>query len=891
MNVNFQINYRTAVGESLFVVLDGDSEHPKALQTIDGENWQGRVECEFPDKAILNYRYEIYRDGICVRHEIGSQPHRLPLTSNVEGHYRVYDYWRDVPQFEAYYTTALGGYNNVSLPQSLQASAGRMGVLRILSPALSYHQLSLALIGGCDALGQWNPARALRFREIAPNCWQLALNLDSLPEHFEYKLAAVDNNTGLIKYWEDGANRIFDKPGLDRNEILVLPEEEYYFHTLPQLKIAGSAIPVFSLRSEGSCGIGDFGDLKLYLRWAESTKQKAVQILPINDTTAMRNWEDSYPYNAISIYALHPLYTDLRQLPPLKNWEYTDTFETKRKALNQLSLMDYDQVMHLKMKYLHTSYLQDGLQVSETSDYQAYVSANKEWLYPYAAFCELSERFGTNDFTQWNEYTVYDERLPDKMANDAEVKQRMEFYFYVQYQLHVQLKAVSDFARANHILLKGDIPIGINRYSVESWTEPRYFHLDGQAGAPPDAFSELGQNWGFPTYNWEAMAADGYKWWKRRFSKMSEYFSAYRIDHILGFFRIWEIPESAVNGLLGRFSPSLPFTIEEIRSFGLQLDEDRMTRPYVDDVLLQEYFGKNAAVVRRKYFEEYSDGSLGFKAAYNTERKIETALSCLHLGKAEMLRPGLYELINNVLFIRDRDDECRFHPRIAVQKTQVFRTLDDYQQQVLNRLYNHYYYERHNEFWYQEAMRKLSDLIFCTPMLVCGEDLGMVPDCVPWVMNQLQILSLEIQRMPKLYGEEFGNVMSYPYTSVCTLGTHDMTTLRGWWKEDRNRTERFAESMLQWKGDIPEDLTAELAQKMIIQHLNAPSMLCIFAWQDWLAMDDELKNPDIDIERINVPANPRHYWRWRMHITLENLMEQTAFNDLISRLITDSGRS
>jgi len=175
------------------------------------------------------------------------------------------------------------------------------------------------------------------------------------------------------------------------------------------------------------------------------------------------------------------------------------------------------------------------------------------------------------------------------------------FYYYIQYQLHIQLLDAGNYARTKGIIFKGDIPIGISRNSVEAWIEPYYFNMNGQAGAPPDPFSAKGQNWGFPTYNWDVMEQDNYLWWQKRFRKMAEYFTAYRIDHILGFFRIWEIPSHSVHGLLGQFVPALPMGVDEIQSFGLHFQKDFMTRPFINDDILNRLFGEKAAFVQETF--------------------------------------------------------------------------------------------------------------------------------------------------------------------------------------------------------------------------------------------------------------------------------------------------
>ena len=475
-------------------------------------------------------------------------------------------------------------------------------------------------------------------------------------------------------------------------------------------------------------------------------------------------------------------------------------------------------------------------------------------------------------------------------APNSEAYHRISLYYYIQYHLHLQLSAAVTYARNNHVILKGDIPIGVNRFSVETWTEPYYFNLNGQAGAPPDDFSTKGQNWGFPTYNWGNMAKDGYLWWKLRLKHMAQYFDAYRIDHILGFFRIWEIPEDSVQGLLGQFVPSKPLSISEIENYGLPFRRDFFTRPFINDLILDKLFGKYAEEAKKTYLQETAKGTYALLPSFDTQRKVEAAFVGKEDEKNNLLRDGLYTLISNVLFVPDRSRKDRYHPRIAVQYATIYEVLSWKEKQAFNQLYNDYFYRRHNDFWYQEAMKKLPQLIGSTSMLVCGEDLGMIPECVGTVMKELHILSLEVQRMPKHPNEEFGKVNEYPYHSVCTFSSHDTSTLRGWWEEDRVRTSDFYHNELHQQGDVPAVASGEICKTILDQQLSSTSMLCILAIQDWLSIDEEIRYKNVQAERINVPSNPHNYWRYRLHLTLEQLLTCDKLNAQIRELIDKNGR-
>lgn len=892
MKLTFRIRYRTVWGENLCVLLNDDETQIISLSTRNGDEWQGSFEyIPVGSNQLVTYRYAVYRDNICIRKELGAISHLFYLGNAQQNHYVIDDCWRDLPADSYRYSSA---FNSIYTPQSynkLSDSVGSCITFRALCPELGNRNQALGLIGSCNALGSWEYCRPLRMQEVRPNVWHITLDASSLLLPFEYKFVAINAESGAVEEWESRPNRLFNVQPLQRGETY-LPMETEVFFALPARKFAGSAIPVFSLRSEGSCGVGDFGDLKTFVSWAADTAQHVVQILPINDTSITGSWTDSYPYNSISIYAFHPMYIDLRQLPALADVQFASRFEEERARLNALSVVDYEAVNRLKQSYLKEVYRQEGKNVLKSDEFNTFFADNRHWLQPYAAFSYLRDLYGTSDFHCWEAYNKYDEEEIQQLCSpESDAYTFIGYYYYMQYLLHVQLLAVAEYARRKGVILKGDIPIGISRTSVESWVEPYYFNMNGQAGAPPDAFSVNGQNWGFPTYNWEVMEKDNYLWWRRRFAKMAEYFTAYRIDHILGFFRIWEIPTHSVHGLLGQFVPSLPMSADEIRSFGLNFRPDFMLRPFISEYILNTVFGEQSDYVRETFVRPLHHDLYEMRPEFDTQRKVEAFFEGKTDSESIWLKEKLYALISDVLFVADRNNPELYHPRIAVQNDYIFKQLVEQEQEAFNHLYNHYYYQRHNEFWYHEAMKKLPVLTQSTPMLVCGEDLGMVPDCVSWVMNELQILSLEIQRMPKAIGREFGCLNEYPFRSVCTIGTHDMPTLRGWWEEDAALTERFYHNELHHWGEVPKHAPGWLCKEIIEQHLQSPSMLCVLAWQDWTSIDESLRNPDVQAERINVPANPHNYWQWRMHITLEELMQADELNDAIRQMIQSSDRN
>ena len=886
MKIFFNIQYATTFGEILRLNVVGkgkDIEKVYSMNTYDGKSWHCEITAE-NGMSQMEYYYSVENGDSEVRHEWTTVSHRLELNAKRAMTYFVNDRWNDIPYDSYLYSSAFTDCVNRRHREPAKGSDYNQ-TLRLIVRAPQLRSGSrLALVGEDKALGRWNPDDAISMVEHNYNEWVADINVKEMKkEETEFKFIVFNEKGGVD--WETGMNRQLHAPTINDGEVVVTELDQAFFELCDE-KLAGTLIPVFSLRSKGSFGVGDFGDLKMMIDWVAETNQRVLQVLPINDTTSTHTWTDSYPYSAISIFALHPQFADFRQLPEIKDKKKAREMEALRKELNELKQIDYERVNNTKTDYLRIIFKQEGEAVMKGEDFKMFVKENEHWLVPYAQYCHLRDSFGNVDFSSWKGHEQWHEADRKKLT-DPKSKEYADvaFYYYVQFVLDRQMRAAHEYAMARGVILKGDIPIGVDRNGCDVWHEPQYFNLNSQAGAPPDAFSINGQNWGFPTYNWQRMIDDGCEWWIRRFQNMAKYFDAYRIDHVLGFFRIWAIPTTCVHGLLGQFAPSLGMTREEIEGYGLHFQEELFTTPFIARWVVDRVFGIHADEVVEKYLDHKHDDIFALKPEYDTERKIEAVFK----GKDSMddvwVRDGLYALVSDVLFVRDDNDPNKFHPRITAQLNFMYEALYDSDKEKFNRLYNDYYYRRNNNFWYNEAMKKLPVLVQATRMLVCAEDLGMVPDCVAWVMDQLRILSLELQQMPKDPKVRFGILSRNPYRSVCTLSTHDMPTLRQWWDEDYERTQVYYSSMLYRGGAAPHPLPGWLARDIIANQLTCPSMLCILSLQDWFALDEKLRLPDADAERINIPANPRHYWRYRMHINIEDLIADKEYNDAIKELV------
>lgn len=881
----FTINYHTAWGEQVCLCgtapeLGNSNENDAINLTPNGDNWS--VEVNIPNAGDIAYYYLIRKGGHTVRREWGGN-RKLHITKGRK-RFVIQDLWKN-KSYHAYlyssvFTDTVFRHETTPLPVKYYTNSV---LLNVICPYVAGNQ-ALVISGECEALGGWDLKQARPLVYLGKGEWQILLDSKTLPPKSEYKFVIINKNSHEVIHWEDGSNRVLTVEEAYTGST-VFAEMALFFHLQSfTYRGTGTAIPVFSLRTDDSFGVGDFADLRKMVDWAALTGQQLIQLLPVNDTTATKTWRDSYPYSAISAYALHPIYLGCTDYP-LKAKRKQQAFLKEATALNNLPELDYEKVLSLKTRYSRELYFQEGETVFASEEYNIFREKNKSWLFPYVCYCYLRDKYGNADFSKWGEYADYNESLLNQMINsDATAKEETQYWSFLQYILHLQFSGVKIYANKRGVALKGDIPIGISRNSIDAWIAPDLYHMDTQSGAPPDDFSFFGQNWGFPTYNWQMMERDGYTWWVNRFRKMADYFDAYRIDHILGFFRIWEIPLDAVQGSLGHFRPALPFWVEEINRAGVPFDEERMVQPFIHEHFLPDIFAEYTEEVKNEYLETIGWQRFKLRSHCDTQRKIKQLFDNKKDDKSRRVCDGLMSLCAEVLFVRDPQDHHRFHPRITAQYTYSYRYLDSHVKEAFNRLYDEFYYHRHNYFWREEAMKKLPVLISSTKMMVCGEDLGMVPDCVPSVMHELQMLSLEIERMPKDPFVTFTDLKRLPYLSVCTTSTHDMSPLRLWWTENRELTQRYYNEVLHQEGVAPTECDTTICRQIIERHLRSSAMWVILPLQDWLSIDKGLRNPDIASERINVPANPEHYWRYRMHISLDDLLKETMFNEKVKVL-------
>lgn len=885
MVIRFYLKFRSVHGQSLSIRLNGagsglmEDAKEFPMQYLDEQYWHLTIEPDHHQvKNKLEYTY-ILTDTINNTREEYKVNSLLNFRKLKLAALDVFDEWiqgklyknvfESIPFKNVFKTAAYKPSKKISYKNATH-------IFKVEIPQLEEGKL-VCITGSSQKLHEWNEQKPLRLGKTR-NGWDIKLNLSKETFPIEYKYGIYDVNEKKIIHFEESGNRVLEFPA-EKNKKSV-------YHEFPALgnlwKGTGLNIPVSSLRTEQSWGIGDFTDLHLLADWAKSSRIKLIQLLPVNDTTATYTRKDSYPYAAISAFALHPVYLNVQKLATAFSVVFPEKMINKVQKLNDMAQLDYEAIAMIKKEAIQLLFEKEKHFFKDDFAWFEFFDLNRHWLGPYAAFCFLRDKFQTANFSNWEQYSVYDEEaVLELISSEKEHYDSIAIHYFTQYHLHLQLKDAADHAHKNGIIIKGDLPIGVARWSTDSWMFPRLFHMDMQAGAPPDAFATKGQNWEFPTYNWKKMEEDNFVWWRQRMEHLSAYFDAVRIDHVLGFFRIWSIPSHAVEGILGKFVPAQPLPLYDFTIAGVNFDEDRLCKPFFTEEILSSTFRDKTRWVK----DTFINGNQ-LKEGLDTQRAIEKYFK--ENPENIDLKTTLFDLVSNVILLKDNPGH--YHFRIGMQDSISYKFLPGDQQEKLNHLCQQYFYHKQDGLWKEEGVIKLTALKNCTDMLLCAEDLGMVPEMVEGVLAEMEILALQVERMPKKLSENYSHPRNAVYLSVVTPSTHDMSTIREWWEEDRKSTQYFYNHLMGHYGTAPYFCEPWICKEIILQHLYSPAMWSVFLLQDLMAIDESIRRENPAEERINIPADTDHNWNYRMHITLENLLEQKEFTQNINNMIIESGR-
>ena len=645
----------------------------------------------------------------------------------------------------------------------------------------------------------------------------------------------------------------------------------------------GVSVPVAALRTRDSCGVGEFADLAVLGKWCATAGLEVIQLLPVNDTGA-----NSSPYSALSAFALHPLYLRLQALPGAERCAAEisrfkeESAESERTANGRFS---YRPCLDLKLSILSRLYEANAAAIARDRAFERWRTDNP-WVVPYTVFTALKKKNNDAPWSTWPELS--DPRASDIAGWWKEHPGECMPVAWGQFQLEGQLSEASRALGAMGVFLKGDLPILMSRESADVWADRGYFDLSACAGAPPDMFSPDGQQWGFPVYDWDRLEKDGYRWWKERLRQAGKFFHAFRIDHVLGFFRIWRIPRGEITALLGRFSPSIGLGRKELEALGFDKGRLRwLTVPHVSGAQLASALGEDGPRVAGLYLKR-----IGGEDLYNLAPEVDSEVAINALAESpEVTRALRAWHVDRALL----DESGDIDPAWYMERSKGYQSLSDPEKDLLRDLAGRRRRESEDS-WEKHGRALLAILKGATDMLVCAEDLGDVPRCVPRVLDELSILGLRIVRWSREYDSAvpgapaaFIPPESYPPLSVCTPSVHDTSTIRGWWEEDKAERELFFRFLGQ-PGPCPERMTPDLLQEVVSRCCRAASRLCMFQLQDILDLDPDLWSRDPRGDRINVPGTVNaENWTWRMPRAVEDLGARAALSRQL-RALTDSRR-
>lgn len=963
--VTFSIHYSTHWREHLFICgsfpeLGAWKASAAVPLNYAGGNWVGTV--SVPTGSV-EYKYFVRSEiDNTMRWEEGANRQQVFTDDLARGEaVFVRDVWQLAPTLNdeiaassAVRKVMLRRPNPSALPHLSERKKGRVVVqFEVPVPLLSPGE-TVCVVGSTPARAFWSGRKSFEMTDqFAPLfCARVEFGLEEFPITYKYMVTHVDGSApdviendpvrtvhapitidaashDPVVFGCGGAPLSFADAAAQGHlavpagetcfaaRLLIVRDAPFRYPAPRQLRAAGMAIPVFSIRTESSVGCGEFADLPKMAEFCERCGLRMLQLLPITDTMVnFIHWSDSYPYSSVSAFALHPIYVSIPQITPLPDG-MAARIETARKKLD-LDKMDYSDTLRTKLGFLEEIYnfhLQNG-NIERDAEFRAFMRDSQYWLPAYAAFKTLATRFGTTRWSEWpEEFRNPTAGLINGLCSPSHPDfPRVQFHMWVQHHLDRQLRAASEACAQRRVALKGDLPIGVDMQGADTWWARKFFVMTAQAGAPPDPFSAVGQNWKLPLYNWDAIIADNFEWWANRLRVMSRHFHAYRVDHILGFYRIWSIPAYCVSGMHGHFSPGQGIHRSWLEQHGIRDPFKRLTTPYITRPMVEQEFGAETDDIIRTFLHPTSDGLLAFKAEFDTEVKVasfeERRLNINNDSPPEVLKAldlrlkHFWMLTNSVCLYQDDEDPNVFYPRFGITKSPSWQALGQDWRAQLERLCNDYFYNWHDQVWCESAHRKFPHLKRASDMLICGEDLGLLAPCVAPIMAFYRLLGLRVQRMPADPKKKFSHPNDYEYGVVATTSTHDMPPLRAWWQisdrraftdaewarhiqsedykaEDEKLTHFWRYMLANW-GDRPAVLPADQVERIVDMHMFCPAALAVFPLQDLLAIvGGDLVHENPHAELINNPANRKHYWQYRMRPTVEYLLQQTA---LITRI-------
>ncbi|OHT17246.1 4-alpha-glucanotransferase DPE2 [Tritrichomonas foetus] len=922
--VRFRVHYKTVYGQELYVCGDPKemgSWNPRRavlLNYVGDDYWEGTIRLPLNDKPqVLYYKYIVYTSPRNFfwegeenhKFEIGAAPSPTIFEINDVFH------WND-PIIDVYSTSPFVDVINrristsspISFEPNTQSNTVKINFI-VKCPYVRPNQ-ELYIVGSTPEVGEWDAEKGYKMTDYYFPEWKASIvfNSNSLP--FDYKYCIKDK-TSTDVIWESRPNRICPINLIKCDESFprsIIINDWFTNPNTEKFKGFGISVPLSSLRSKMSVGIGQYTDLNGLVDYCNDIYSSLIQLLPINDTTTTGDWSDSFPYRQTSSFALHPIYIDLLSIKGVPQKVINEVIDIKTE-LDNLPSVDYPRVFSFKIEKLREiySFVKENLNANEK--FNSFIKHNTQWLQTYALFSVFRDLYGTADFRVWPEHQTITEREIRSLVQSN--YDEVQFYYWIQFICNEQFKSARKYASDHGVVLKGDLPLGVSPYSVECWAYPTLFNLDMSAGTPPDFLNDNGENFEYPTYNWPMHATTDFSWWRLRLRRMADLFHAVQLDQMMGFFRMWEIPnDSCVRSVLGHFEPTLSFSRAELRDRGL-LNMDRYLKPYVRWRIIKEKFGPEADYVAETFFRgavcSREDQVFSFKDEFDSEVKIRNYLSTQKMDSKQRidLERKLFELLSNVLLIEDTTKPDHYHVRAQMLFEKVkrtadgnfipiesssFRELPESQKGTFKELFYEYFYNRQTNLWLELATPKLKMLQESTNMLLCADDLGLNNEKLTQNLEARGFLSLRVQRMSRLENHNFDKVREFPYFSIATPSTPQMTTIRGWWEENREVIAKFWREEV-WRNDEPPSQCECFIQELILkQHLWSDSMWTIFLLQDITGVDQRFRSQLPSQERINDPKSENQRWDYRYPFSIEELLDARDFSFRIRTLVEESKR-
>ena len=632
-------------------------------------------------------------------------------------------------------------------------------------------------------------------------------------------------------------------------------------------RLAGVVVTVGSLRGSGKSAVGEFADLPEFAELASKMGLGLIQLLPVNDT----GYESS-PYGALSAFALNPIYIRIGAIPESKGFEAE--IQALNEKYNEMERFPYYKIAKAKINLLRDIFEANKIAIQREVSVDVWIKKNT-WVKSYAVFRRLKEANNEKSWKDWKAFKKVGANDIEALWNDPKQRNSNLFWSWVQYHLDKQFTAAAEKIQSMGIILKGDLPILLNEDSCDVWANPEYFHENLSAGAPPDMYNSMGQNWGFPLYNWHAQQKDNFSWWRARLTAAQKYFKAYRIDHVLGFFRIWACRRRDNSALLGRFVPYTQIKKEDLYALGY--DYSRINWFSVPHIPTGEVWqavqqGGGSDDDARRAFDLALD-RIGNEELWWFKKSIHGEKDILALKLHDAARDYFCKAwTNRILF---EYDENTYSPVWYYSKSRAWNSLNDAERDYLEAFLDGKKAESEKK-WEIQGKKLLSMLVESSTMLACAEDLGVSTECVPKILGNLKILSLKVFRWERKWdteGQPFTPICDYPELAVCTTSVHDSSTLREWWE-----TEADLNTLAAFLGQpsLPKIYNPGTARLRLKTIAAAPSRFHIFPLIDFLHLTPKWYAQDAAAERINIPGTTSDFnWTWRLPAPISEIAADT----------------